>query len=557
VIYRNDNNNSFSLAQVTPASVIIANSLQRYHQYELEQRRHLIRIIAMVLAPSTPFSGLSIGITLLVLTGNVLAGVLIVACLLAALLYLTSYFMAHPRPILADAQINRACHFMLGSLLLIVSTGMFLLGANFTVTACFFFVPVLAGVIGLDTLAIGLYSIVAVVVVCIFYSLESIFKTYAPALPFDQYPVLALPTWVMIFGIVIVAITAFAKRIKKSSIELAQQSAHLLATLQTLQTLNSSANSMSQTVQSVTSELSAASHQQASGATEQASAITQASSSLQELGESSRQISNNINQIAFTAKQTLQLAYEVKVSSDNVSELTVKGRQALTKLFHGIDAVSNRIENLAQHLNDLTERSTEIGNIISLIREIADVTHLLALNAAIESAGNVGDSTGNMGRRFEAIASEVKHLADRSLGAARQVQTIITEVQAAIATAVLAAAAGKQETLDVEQEATTSNQVIIDLDFAVQHTLGAANDIVEASDTVATLADVINLATQQQQTAIEQILQTMQTMQQVAQENAAGAGQISQAISSVSDQAHELNDILAKSELDEVESILS
>ena len=89
---------------------------------------------------------------------------------------------------------------------------------------------------------------------------------------------------------------------------------------------------------------------------------------------------------------------------------------------------------------NLGERSQQIGEIIDLINDLSDETHLLALNAAIEAAG-----AGEHGRRFAVVAAEVKSLANRALAAAKEVKGVIAEIQQATNAAVLAAEEGGKE----------------------------------------------------------------------------------------------------------------
>ncbi len=240
-------------------------------------------------------------------------------------------------------------------------------------------------------------------------------------------------------------------------------------------------------------QLQQTSQQQASGATEQASAVAQVSSTIEELGNTARQIAQAADHVSQAAQQTLEQLSE--------------GQMAVDESIQAMERIRTRMQDISSRVLELGERSQKIGEIIDLIDDISDATHLLALNAAIEAAG-----AGEHGRRFAVVAAEVKSLANRTLGAAKEVQGVIAEIRQATSTAVLAAEEGTKE---VERGVELSNRAGQSMDNAVM-----------VAERTAQSASEIELATAQQKSASEQVVETMREIAEVVRQSATGARQM-------------------------------
>jgi twitching motility protein PilJ len=182
-----------------------------------------------------------------------------------------------------------------------------------------------------------------------------------------------------------------------------------------------------------------------------------------------------------------QVATSAGASSDSAQQTltaTEQGRLAVQETVQGMQTIRTSVQRMSKQVKGLGDRSLEISQIVSTIKDIATQTNLLALNAAIEAAG-----AGESGARFAIVADQVRKLAEGSSHAAREVAELVTVIQSETQAAVIAM---EQETQAVEagsSSALRSGEVF--------------KDISEIAKRSAELARVIADSSKQQTTATE------------------------------------------------------
>ena len=95
-------------------------------------------------------------------------------------------------------------------------------------------------------------------------------------------------------------------------------------------------------------------------------------------------------------------------------------------MIQSIDTLKIRVSGIAEQILRLSEKNSQISNIIGLVSELANETNMLALNAAVEAA-----RAGENGKGFEVVAVEIRKLADESKKSALKIQEIISEIKKA------------------------------------------------------------------------------------------------------------------------------
>ena len=236
------------------------------------------------------------------------------------------------------------------------------------------------------------------------------------------------------------------------------------------------------------------------------------SSATQQLAAGNTDLSQRTEEQAASLEETAssmeELTATVRQNADNAQQASTLASTASTIAQRGGDEVSRVVETMHR----ISDSSTKVAEIISVIEGIAFQTNILALNAAVEAA-----RAGEQGRGFAVVASEVRTLAQRSAAAAKEIKALIGE-------SVNRVEAGSK---------------------LVDDAGSTINEIVESVKRVTGIMSEISSASQEQSTGIEQVNQAVSQMDQVTQQNAALVEEASAAAHSMAEQAQALRDAVA------------
>lgn len=250
--------------------------------------------------------------------------------------------------------------------------------------------------------------------------------------------------------------------------------------------------------------------EQSSGAAEQAASVHEVTSTAQEIAATSSQISSNLESIRGVAEETYRAC--------------VRGRDDVKNAVNGMETVKDKVRAIADSTVELGRKSQKIGNVISIIDEISEQTHLLALNAAIEAAG-----AGEHGKRFSVVASEVRRLAERTVDATTEIKSLIEEIQDSTNETVMITERGASIVLEGASKVDLIGESLEELLALVLQTKDAAKEMA--------------VATQQQALAGDQLVMTISDINGVAVQVSRAAEQVEKSVMRLKNIAHTMKEL--------------
>ncbi|WP_375709467.1 methyl-accepting chemotaxis protein [Pseudomonas sp. NCCP-436] len=138
-----------------------------------------------------------------------------------------------------------------------------------------------------------------------------------------------------------------------------------------------------------------------------------------------------INELGAAAQEIARNAADASVQASEARRDAEEGQHMVERTLGSMSELSQKIQAAGTHIEMLSEKSDDIGQILDVIKGISEQTNLLALNAAIEAA-----RAGEAGRGFAVVADEVRNLAQRTQSSAQEIQQMIEQLQAGAREAV-------------------------------------------------------------------------------------------------------------------------
>ncbi len=240
-------------------------------------------------------------------------------------------------------------------------------------------------------------------------------------------------------------------------------------------------------------------------ATRQAAMAAQQSASIAEMNAS-------IREIAQTSSAATDHADRVIVVTQTAEESSRAGEGIVEEAVGSTAHVEQHVTAIASRLGDLSSRVSQIGEIISTVKDLAARSNVLALNAAIQASRSGEASAG-----FSVIAREMRALAEQSSGTAGEVPKLLGEIVESTQAAAAATQQGTEKAQSTAALARRAGATIGNLTNVCRESAAAARHIAESSRQQATGVNEVVTALAQLARAADGNVQGGEEMRRVAE----------------------------------------
>jgi methyl-accepting chemotaxis protein len=292
---------------------------------------------------------------------------------------------------------------------------------------------------------------------------------------------------------------------------------------QLLSALGDMQNSLKNTIQQIASAAD-----QLASAAEELNAVTEESSrGLNRQNDEIQQAATAVTEMTAAVEEVARNALSTSEASKLTSTEAASGRDQAREAVKAINTVSDEISSSTSMVEALAGKVRDIGQVLDVIRGIAEQTNLLALNAAIEAA-----RAGEQGRGFAVVADEVRALAARTQASTGEIEAMIGSVQTSADHAVQAMGNSRTLASNTQTLAQATGQ-------SLERIAQSISEINDRNMLIAT-------ASEEQSHVAREVDRNLINIQDLSTQTAAGAHQTSASSQELSRLAVSFNSLVGK-----------
>ncbi|WP_158853368.1 methyl-accepting chemotaxis protein [Halorhabdus sp. CUG00001] len=302
------------------------------------------------------------------------------------------------------------------------------------------------------------------------------------------------------------------------------------------------------TVDSSTDTISASAREIKSASEQVSQSVQQIAEGADRQNENIQQVSQEMTDLSATVEEITSSTDEVAAKSKGAVEAGESGRTSAQQAAAEIETIERKSAEAIEQVEALAAEMDRIGEVTTLIDDIADQTNMLALNAAIEA-----NRAGDAGQGFEVVANEIKTLAEETQEATDDIESLIDTVQSRTTDTVA-------DIREMDESVQTGKATV---DNAAETLTDIVRQIEQANDGIQAISD----ATDEQAASTEEVVAMADEVGSISEEtaaeaeNVAGASQeqtasiteVSERIETLSGQAADLRDLIDQFETGETD----
>lgn len=242
-------------------------------------------------------------------------------------------------------------------------------------------------------------------------------------------------------------------------------------------------------IHEVSWQISSGADHVSSGAQSLAQGATEQASSVEELAATVGRVSEHVRRTAESAEKardcTNQAESNVKVCNDKMQEMILA-------------------------MDEINDKSAEIGKIIKVIEDIAFQTNILALNAAVEAA-----RAGMAGKGFAVVADEVRNLANKSAEAAKNTATLIGESIHSVEKGSRIASETADSMTQVEEITQSASSLVEQIAKASEEEAKVLSQITQGIDQISSVIQTNSASSEESAATSEELSGNAQTLKEI------------------------------------------
>ncbi|GGF97813.1 methyl-accepting chemotaxis protein [Paenibacillus albidus] len=299
----------------------------------------------------------------------------------------------------------------------------------------------------------------------------------------------------------------------KTKDEFGKMAENLNDTSDLLNTMMAKVTEHSLHVASTSEELTASADQTSTVAEDIANTIQEVAIGAETQLVGTQESARSLEELAIGIQRISESSSSLYDASQNTSRQAEQGNEIIQQAVRDMNEANRSVLVTAVHMNQLRDRSVDIGNIINVISGISTQTNLLSLNAGIEAA-----RAGEHGKGFAVVATEIRKLSEQTKLSAEKVREIIEEMQGETEAAV--------QSVEIGTKAVHSSTVL------VEHAGEAFTGIVKEIQQIVNQIQEVSSVSEQMSAGSQQISATMEDLARISGE----ASDATQSVAAASEQ---------------------